>query len=77
MTTMFKPPLVIAATLSLTGCVTTAETAANDRAYCERMEREMGVDHRHDHAEAKGRRESDERHPCVMSTNVGYEMTLA
>ena len=51
---MFKPPLVIAATLSLTGCVTTAETAANDRAYCERMEREMGVDHRHDHAEAKG-----------------------
>ncbi len=51
---MLKMVLGLAMAVSLGACVTTREVSAEERAYCERMEREMGVDHRHDHAEAKG-----------------------
>ena len=50
---MLKIVLPIAAAVPLAACVTTAETQAKEMAYCERMEREMGVEHSHDHAEAK------------------------
>jgi hypothetical protein len=45
--------LAASALLTLAACVTTPEMTAQEMAYCERMEREMGVEHRHDHAEAK------------------------
>lgn len=51
---MLKIALSLTAALSLAACVTTTELTADERAYCERMERQMGTDHRHDHAEAKG-----------------------
>jgi len=51
---MSKLALILLAALPLAGCVTTTEPSSQERAYCERMEREMGTDHRHDHAEAKG-----------------------
>ncbi|MXO76153.1 hypothetical protein GRI40_13115 [Altererythrobacter aerius] len=51
---MSKLALILLAALPLAGCVTTTEPGSQERAYCERMEREMGTDHRHDHAEAKG-----------------------
>ena len=51
---MFKPSLICLAALSLGACVTTATPTSAELAYCQRMEREMGTDHQHDHAEAKG-----------------------
>lgn len=51
---MSKLAFILLAGLPLAGCVTTAEPSSQERAYCERMEREMGTDHRHSHAEAKG-----------------------
>lgn len=51
---MSKLAFLLLAGLPLAGCVTTGEPSSQERAYCERMEREMGTDHRHDHAEAKG-----------------------
>ena len=42
------------ALLPLAACVTTPETQAQEMAYCQKMEREMGVGHIHDHAEARG-----------------------
>ena len=52
---MLKILLALTTAMPLAACVTTSEVTADERAYCERMERDMGVDHRHDHAEAKGR----------------------
>jgi hypothetical protein len=40
--------------VSLAACATTPEPGSAEFAYCERMEREMGTEHRHDHAEARG-----------------------
>jgi hypothetical protein len=51
---MLKMVFPLIAALPLMGCVTTPETKAKEMAYCERMEREMGVTHIHDHADAKG-----------------------
>lgn len=51
---MLKMIFPLVAALSLVGCVTTPEMKAKQMAYCERMEREMGVKHVHDHGEAKG-----------------------
>lgn len=51
---MLKVILLLVAALPLAACVTTPETRAKELAYCERMEREMGVQHTHDHATAKG-----------------------
>lgn len=51
---MIKIPLAAAAALSLAACVTTPADRTQELAYCERMERQMGTDHAHDHAEAKG-----------------------
>lgn len=51
---MFRIIVALVLTSSLSACVTTAEKRALERTYCERMEREMGVNHTHDHAEAKG-----------------------
>lgn len=42
------------AAVPLAACVTTPAHPAKELAYCEQMERHMGTDHRHDHAEAKG-----------------------
>jgi hypothetical protein len=51
---MFRSALAIAVALTLAACVTTAEPGSREFAYCERMERQMGTDHTHDHAVAKG-----------------------
>jgi hypothetical protein len=51
---MIRIVLACAAVLSLAACVTTPEARSAELAYCERMERDMGLDHTHDHAEAKG-----------------------
>jgi hypothetical protein len=46
--------LSIAGAVPLAACVTTADASPTELAYCEQMEREMGTDHTHDHAQAKG-----------------------
>ena len=46
-------PLLLAA-LAISACVTTPEATAEERAYCERMERDMGVHTAHDHQQMKG-----------------------
>jgi hypothetical protein len=51
---MIKSTLACLVALPLAACVTTPEPSATELAYCERMEREMGLGHKHDHAEAKG-----------------------
>lgn len=51
---MRKSIFALVAALPLAACVTTPEMRAKELAYCERMEREMGVGHTHDHAESKG-----------------------
>ena len=51
---MLKTVLAIATALPLAACVTTADADSRELAYCERMEREMGTDHTHDHGQAKG-----------------------
>ena len=51
---MFRIAFAVAAALPLAACVTTPAPSAQELAYCERMEREMGTEHTHDHAEAKG-----------------------
>jgi hypothetical protein len=51
---MTKIVFALLAGLPLAGCVTTSELSSQELAYCERMEREMGTEHRHDHNEAKG-----------------------
>jgi hypothetical protein len=51
---MFNNALAIAAALALAACVTTAKPGSSAYSYCERMERQMGTDHTHDHAAAKG-----------------------
>jgi len=51
---MLKIAVTIVATLPLAACVTAADANPTELAYCERMERQMGTDHSHDHAEAKG-----------------------
>lgn len=51
---MLKIVVALAGALPLMACATTSEVTAEERAYCEGMERETGVDHRHDHSEAKG-----------------------
>ena len=51
---MLKIVLALAMAVPLAACVTTSDVTADERAYCERMEREMGIEHRHDHAEVKG-----------------------
>ena len=51
---MTKIVISVAAVLSLAACVTTQQPSAEELAYCQRMEREMGTGHTHDHAEAKG-----------------------
>ena len=51
---MLRIALAIAAALPLAACVTTPATSAQELAHCERMERDMGADHAHDHAQAKG-----------------------
>jgi len=40
--------------LPLAACATIQDPTPQELAYCENMERQMGVEHRHDHAEAKG-----------------------
>ena len=40
--------------LPLAACATTPEERSKELAYCERMEKDMGTQHVHDHAEAKG-----------------------
>lgn len=39
--------------LFLGGCVTTRAATAEERAYCEQMEREMGTQTTHDHNEVR------------------------
>jgi hypothetical protein len=51
---MLKIALIIVAAAPLAACVTAADASPTELAYCERMEREMGTDHTHDHAEARG-----------------------
>jgi hypothetical protein len=51
---MIKPTLAATVTLPLAACVTTPADPAKELAYCERMERQMGTEHAHDHAEIKG-----------------------
>ncbi len=51
---MVKFSLAAATALSLAACVTTPADRTQELAYCERMERQMGTEHIHDHAEAKG-----------------------
>lgn len=51
---MIKIALAAAAALSLAACVTIPADPTQELAYCERMERQMGTEHTHDHAEAKG-----------------------
>ena len=48
-----KAQLVAAAFLPLAACATAAQSRAEQVASCEKMEAEMGVQHTHDHAEAK------------------------
>jgi starvation-inducible outer membrane lipoprotein len=52
--TMFRIALTIVAALPLAACVTTPDASPTEFAYCQQMEREMGTDHAHDHAHAKG-----------------------
>lgn len=52
--TVSKLALVFLTALPLAGCVTTPELTSQEHAYCEQMERQMGTDDRHSHAEAKG-----------------------
>ena len=40
--------------LPLAACATIQDPSPQELAYCENMERQMGVEHRHSHAEAKG-----------------------
>ena len=40
--------------LPLAACVTTREPTAEERAYCERMETQMGTHEVHDHNQMKG-----------------------
>ena len=51
---MLKIALTVVAALPLAACVTSPDSSSSELAYCERMEREMGTDHAHDHAQAKG-----------------------
>ena len=51
---MLKVAITVAAALPLAACVTTPQASSEELAYCQRMEREMGTGHTHDHAEAKG-----------------------
>lgn len=51
---MLKIALITVAAVPLAACVTTADASPTEIAYCERMEREMGTDHTHDHAQTKG-----------------------
>lgn len=51
---MIRLSLTLVAALPLAACATTRDTSAGELAYCQRMEREMGTNHQHDHAEAKG-----------------------
>jgi hypothetical protein len=50
---MLKLALVAVAALPLAACATTPPTES-ELAYCQQMERTMGTDHQHDHAQAKG-----------------------
>ena len=40
--------------LPLAACATIQDPSPQELAYCENMERQMGVEHTHDHAGAKG-----------------------
>ena len=51
---MLKITLALVAVLPLAACVTTHQPSTQELAYCQKMEREMGTDHMHDHAEARG-----------------------
>lgn len=51
---MTRTIIALALALPLAACVTTPESRAKELAYCQRMEQEMGLNHVHDHAEAKG-----------------------
>ena len=51
---MLKIALALVAVLPLAACATTPQPSTQELAYCQRMEREMGTDHVHDHAEARG-----------------------
>ena len=51
---MLKICVAVSSAFLITACVTTPEMRANELAYCQRMEREMGVNHIHDHTDAKG-----------------------
>jgi hypothetical protein len=51
---MLRIALTVAAALPLAACVTTPAASSQELAYCESMERNMGTDHAHDHAQAKG-----------------------
>ena len=51
---MLKSSVTLVAALALTGCATTPQLSSQERAYCHKMEREMGTGHMHDHAEARG-----------------------
>ena len=46
--------LVALATLASAGCATTSQSRAEQLAYCQQMDRGMGTDPRHDHADARG-----------------------
>lgn len=51
---MSRVAFACVAVLALVACATTPELAAEELSYCQRMEREMGVQHEHDHTVAKG-----------------------
>jgi hypothetical protein len=51
---MLRIALAALAAAPLAACATIPADPAKELAYCEQMERQMGIDHRHDHAEAKG-----------------------
>lgn len=51
---MLKIALAILIAAPLAACATIPADPAKELAYCEQMERHMGTEHRHDHAEAKG-----------------------
>ena len=51
---MYRIALTIMAALPLAACATTPEASSQELAYCEKMEREMGTQHKHDHGVAKG-----------------------
>jgi len=46
--------IITVALISLTGCATTSTPSAAELSYCQKMEREMGTAHAHNHAEEKG-----------------------